>query len=472
MNILSFGQFAREKKLPLAQDWSNQELADFFRAHKLLVNNGASIGMDRGRSDVGEPWMVFYHTTSQDVFLHIARIDNRCILVCEHLDIRISAMRIETLVSKFEEEIRQAFALRTDRPSNVIVHPAAKIIMSISAVFLLFKLDTNSQTFAKESLGAGGDAAARKSDGFHVRVQATLARLFDGAETPAAMAALASVILATEIALDHRERDQGTDSESEQSLGLAHTHETSLQLHRADVAVDGDPQTADVALVAEGPPSALPADPTLVTVVESIAGDMAVAATVHTLAAKDFVPMTSQAEVNAAESAASGPAASVAEAELATAPAILPTVAAPAAVTLVALADEPLAVQIMQIVAPLDFDTLVTALNSGVLVSATGEISRVTSLGPETELNEFGFMADTDFATGDLTLMLEHIISSIGDYRLDINGSALSIVQITEAVMDQADLGIWTNMMSDGSSITIVGAVDLIDDVGWLLTVA
>ncbi len=136
------------KPAPQIADWSQQEIADFYRAHRLLAENGAAIGIDRGLSDIGEPWLVFFDQTSQDVFLHVARIDDRCHLICDPLNLRISAANIAALIMEFEAAVRTSLSIRSERAKNVVIHPAARIIMSISAIFLLFKLE-NSEAQAK-----------------------------------------------------------------------------------------------------------------------------------------------------------------------------------------------------------------------------------------------------------------------------------------------------------------------------------
>ena len=161
MGVLSFRRKAGnacEQDL----DWSQPELAAFFRAHRLLTQNGVSIGMDRGLSDQGEPWMAFFDPGTLDVFMHVARIDGKCVLVCDPLSIRITANDIGSLIEQFELEVRQYLEIKSERPSNGVLHPAAKVIMSISAVFLLFKLDNASQAYAREAAAGGANTDLRK----------------------------------------------------------------------------------------------------------------------------------------------------------------------------------------------------------------------------------------------------------------------------------------------------------------------
>ena len=39
--------------------WSNQDIADFYRAVDILQQAGLSIEIDSGHTDEGDPWFVF-----------------------------------------------------------------------------------------------------------------------------------------------------------------------------------------------------------------------------------------------------------------------------------------------------------------------------------------------------------------------------------------------------------------------------
>lgn len=204
MRVLSFPKLMKNVAGNEAQDWSQQEIADFYRAHRLLVENGAGIGMDRGVTDTGEPWMVFYDASTQDVFLHVARIDDSCILVCDTLDICLKAQNITALITEFELAVRKHLVVRDERNSNIVIHPAARIIMSISMVFLLFKLDNNA-AYAKavQDSRAPADTGSPRTGVAHDtimgRAQLAFARMAESSDTPANVAVLAGMILAGEL---------------------------------------------------------------------------------------------------------------------------------------------------------------------------------------------------------------------------------------------------------------------------------
>lgn len=220
MRILAFpGRLNTKAKAPV-RDWSTQEIADFYRAHRLLAENGAGIGIDRGVSDEGEPWMVFFDTASHDVFLHIARIDGTCHLVCEPFNMRLDAADITSLVAQFEHAVRDYLAIRSERAkNNVVIHPAARIIMSISAVFLLFKLE-NGEAYAKGPADKAGAFGATEKSAALARAQSAFQRAFDAADAPVNAALLAGIILAGELALSPL-RGSHAEVEVEKLVALA-----------------------------------------------------------------------------------------------------------------------------------------------------------------------------------------------------------------------------------------------------------
>ncbi len=233
MRILPFPTKNTRKPAHHIADWSQQEIADFYRAHRLLAENGAAIGIDRGLSDIGEPWLVFFDQSSQDVFLHVARIDDRCHLICDPLNLRISAANIAALIMEFEAAVRTSLSIRSERAKNVVIHPAARIIMSISAIFLLFKLE-NSEAQAKglsDKVLATADASGPtrlidKSSTAFARAQNAFARAFDSVDAPANAALLAGVILAGELATSLETRPTPT-SEPVKTVTLPHAEEAA-----------------------------------------------------------------------------------------------------------------------------------------------------------------------------------------------------------------------------------------------------
>lgn len=465
MKILPFRRAA-----PPVVDWSQQELADFYRAHRLLADNGVTIGLDRGLSDDGDPWMAFYDTATQDPFLHVARFDGRCILVCEHLAIRLSGTSVGDLVTTFEAEVRSVVTARAERAGNVVTHPAARIIMSISAVFLLFKLDQGGTAQARP-LGADAilDAASRKHDvGTSGRVQQALTRLLDMAEAPAAAAALAGAILTVELS-----RAALKDGEAlPESMPVASDHVEGaphLQAHGfGDMLQSLDEQTAAASHV---PHVTLASNEQALASVElslrNIPHDIQ-----QIKPAPELNPPTPptpveqpQPERPAAETITTQPTASAPLLAAVHATDLQPsiTIVSTETSTLAAKAVQPLVA--LSDAAPLPADLLPKDATP-VVGSVVGEITiaALSELGAEA-----GLVLETALSGAALNEAIETFLARFDGYEVEFGSAGVMIEQSDMAGLSADLVGIWTNVMADGSSISVVGQVDVISGVTALL---
>ena len=205
MSILHFRNYRKAAPAAIEAGWSQSDMAEFYRAHKLLNDHGILIGLDQGITDENEPWLVFYDHETHDVFLHIARIDGTCILICEHLSIKITEKTIGPLIRQFEYTVRNLLDSRSKQSSNVITHPAARIITTVAAVFLLFKME-NSPAYAgtrdeKFKLGQADPEHATNNEWRSASIHRTqIARIFETIDTPLHAAMMAGLIISHAIA--------------------------------------------------------------------------------------------------------------------------------------------------------------------------------------------------------------------------------------------------------------------------------
>ncbi len=63
-------------------DWSQQELAEFYRVEAASIQAGLRLSLDRGVTDEVDPWLVFCREDGE-VFLHFARIDGSYVIVSD-----------------------------------------------------------------------------------------------------------------------------------------------------------------------------------------------------------------------------------------------------------------------------------------------------------------------------------------------------------------------------------------------------
>ncbi|WP_298804103.1 hypothetical protein [uncultured Rhizobium sp.] len=478
MRVLSFSNFSKNRTLPKATDWSQQEIADFYRAHRLLVENGAGIGIDRGLTDIGEPWLIFYDLATQDVFMHVARIDSRCVLVCETLDIRLAASTIADLVLNFESAVREHMAVRTERNSNVVLHPAARIIMSISAIFLLFKLD-NSTAHAK-GMAQGAEKmvtpeVVKKSDpAVLLRAQSAMGRLLDTVDSPRAVASLAGTILTGELLINIHAAEQREQTET------AHLTTEKLLVPQETTTSASHSTSSESALVEHG---------AHVTPAMQETESQRTLAPVKLSAAADNLPLQHVLEASSA-----GEIAKISLSPSSNQPPAQPVVQVPsqqqvAAASETSVKAEKENTETTSVSAPESIKTLQALLGQELKEAPKG--STVTIAVPLTDttatkapahtldisLNSLdhldgavGFYMQTNLGSAEVLNLLKHFMDGMGLYEIEYSGGRILVEQDHIADHAGSDIGLWTNVMSDGSTISVVGQAHLIDDVASVLS--
>ena len=460
MRIIPFP--SQKKPEAKAQDWSQQEIADFYRAHRLLAENGVMIGIDRGVSDIGEPWMVFFDIASQDVFMHVARIDGICHLICDTLGLKLSAANIEALIAGFENSVRGHLSIRAERNAKVVLHPAARIIMSISAVFLLFKLG-NSEAQAKalteksplSQTDGGVMRSTEKSTASIARAQSAFSRAFETVDAPASAAIVASIILAGELSALHTEsaHDAGV-SQKLPSVDLDPINEVKLNLQSegerkalASTAQEqhAAPQKTDAPIEVKSSKDDSPAKDIALTqqvfAIKTVPQDVSPTikfdfgqkiAINETLNAQNAAP---RAQEQAADTSSNSTDAKRAM-------------------------DEFLKKTDATRPAAIDQKTSTTTDNK-----AATELGNVTATSLPTLDNKVGFFMKTNLDLAKMYALMEHFAKAMGQYDFDYASGQVLIEEKNIANLSVHDVGIWTNVLGDGSTLSIIGHAGLIDDV-------
>ena len=106
-------------------DWSQRELAEFYRVEDALVGSGISIATDRGLTDEGEPWFVFYRQDNEEVIVHFARIDDEFVVASNLTDGVARGRNFELLVRELLESHPYVLPKSGSRRQTVYLHPAA-----------------------------------------------------------------------------------------------------------------------------------------------------------------------------------------------------------------------------------------------------------------------------------------------------------------------------------------------------------
>lgn len=130
--VLSFFQRS-PRYAPKPADWSQQELAEFYRVESALIRAGIRVGTDRGMSDENEPWFCFYRSDDGEVVIHFARIDGEYIIAGPAYEEIARGFDFSSLVRNMVA--RHPLIRRSESGSNISVHPAALLVAVVGTAF-------------------------------------------------------------------------------------------------------------------------------------------------------------------------------------------------------------------------------------------------------------------------------------------------------------------------------------------------
>ena len=193
MSLLFFSPRSAQPAPSNTGDWRQQELAEIYRVRHLLQQNGLGVDLARGVTDRNEPWAVFFDPTGDDVFLHLARLSGEYIMVSEPLNVKVKARNFRQAVDQFEAAISGKLQQNRERPGNVVSHPAAQLLFSLVAVFLVVKSKA-AQAHEADDDASGFDDVSHSQ---LAKIRAVLTRLQESVDNPVLMAAMVGAIVVT-----------------------------------------------------------------------------------------------------------------------------------------------------------------------------------------------------------------------------------------------------------------------------------
>lgn len=144
-----------------ATDWTNQELADLYRAHTLIQAAQPGLDCDRGISDEGDPWFMIGDRCG-DVFIHICRVNGEYLLDSVSLSQVLRGPDFASLVDDFvrsvvgsdREKSGPANVIHLHRGGVVFLHPS--MLLAALIWTLLQDADELGLPFLSESEGSEG----------------------------------------------------------------------------------------------------------------------------------------------------------------------------------------------------------------------------------------------------------------------------------------------------------------------------
>src|SRR6478752_6504052 len=105
-------------------DWSQRELAEFYRVEAALIKSGVGISTDRGLTDEGEPWFVFFRQDDEEVIVHFARIGDEYVVASNFTEAVFRGRNFQTLVRELLDSYPDFLPKQHSSRSTVFLHPA------------------------------------------------------------------------------------------------------------------------------------------------------------------------------------------------------------------------------------------------------------------------------------------------------------------------------------------------------------
>jgi hypothetical protein len=148
------------------RDWSNQELAEFYRVERVLIQSGMRVATDRGLSDEGDPWFVFCREDDSEPIVHFARIDGDYVVVSSAYEGVARGRDFRSLVQNIIDR-QQLWPGEVKRGnSNVLMHPATLLVAVVGVAFLKAPAPAQAKEPTKDGAKKAGAAAISASADF------------------------------------------------------------------------------------------------------------------------------------------------------------------------------------------------------------------------------------------------------------------------------------------------------------------
>jgi hypothetical protein len=125
------------RRAPDTNDWTQQELAEFYRVEAALLQGGLSVSTDRGISDEGDPWFVFCRADSEEVIAHFARVDREYVIVSSLHSGVARGRDFQLLIRQMIETHPLMLPIRRAQGQKIFLHPASLLIAMLASAYFL-----------------------------------------------------------------------------------------------------------------------------------------------------------------------------------------------------------------------------------------------------------------------------------------------------------------------------------------------
>ena len=134
---MSSGQVLSFLRRPSSCDWTQQELAEFYRVEDVLLQGGFAVTTDRGVSDEGDPWFVVCRADTEEVIAHFARIDREYLIVSNLYPGAARGSDFRALVREMLDSHPLTLPIRRSQGQNVLLHPATLLVALLASAYIV-----------------------------------------------------------------------------------------------------------------------------------------------------------------------------------------------------------------------------------------------------------------------------------------------------------------------------------------------
>jgi len=147
--VLSFFRRASQ-----SNDWSQQELAEFYRVESALLQSGLSVTTDQGRSDEGDPWFVFCRADNDEVIAHFARVDHEYVVASCFHPVPARGRDFRSLIRDMLDLHPLMLPVRRRTGQKVFLHPSAMLLAMLASAYFL----SNDKEVVSDHGGTGSES--------------------------------------------------------------------------------------------------------------------------------------------------------------------------------------------------------------------------------------------------------------------------------------------------------------------------
>lgn len=142
-------------------DWSPQDLAELYRIRDQLSAAGLSVRLSTGQTDEAEPWAAFDHRHTGEVFVHVARLDGRLVVVNAVTFASYQGRDFRSVADQLLADAPVSLAPAAHGDNKISVHPRSVFVAFIAATMAV-----------AEYLHTMGKAQAAEAPSFDAKVAA------------------------------------------------------------------------------------------------------------------------------------------------------------------------------------------------------------------------------------------------------------------------------------------------------------